>query len=157
MTQPGVLFHGTPTEGVVVLMPAPSKVLEGQAAVFATDLMWIALIFAAKPPNNEIDFGFIDGRPYIAEMSAGAFSHLRRSGFVCVVNADGFCQERLVGMFGHEFVCRSLVYVRYCMPVSNPFDTIQAWFPRILLIHHEQYSDFFDAESFVASDVIQTQ
>jgi len=116
----GVLFHGSPyallkqDAGHVQqsLTPRPSKVIDNEKAVFATSCRWLALVFAGQARSNDLDYGFLHGKPYISEVTNDAFNRiLNRSGHVYTVPADNFVRDSRLGMPNHEFICRDSAVV----------------------------------------------
>jgi hypothetical protein len=99
----GVLFHGSPKK-LALLKPARSLLIENAEVVFATPSRWLALVFCAHTTSRELDFGFVNGVPYIAELHEGAFSLLKTHGYIHTVAAHAFHSDSRVGMRDHEFV-----------------------------------------------------
>lgn len=146
MTDLGVLFHGSERYGLTTLKPSPSKVLDGEEAVFATNKFWLALVFAARTTSADLDFGYLNGVPYVAEMYSGAFTLLRKSdASIYVVAASGFSRDSRLGMLNHEFVCRAEVPVLEEVPMPGDI-LVQLREQSVRLLQADQREKFLAGE-----------
>lgn len=101
-----LLYHGS-SKDLDILKPMASKVIDGEAAVFATNAKFLAIIFiASNATDSDIDIGFIHDVPYILEQWPGAFDKFLkgRAGYLYYVNAENFHSDKRLGMHNHEFI-----------------------------------------------------
>jgi hypothetical protein len=120
----GVLFHASQVSDLKVLKPMPSRILDGEEVVFATQTLWFALVCSVRSTSEELDFGFDDGVPYVREMKSGAFELLKRPSNVYIVSSDLFARDERVGCYDHEFVSRTEVPVLDCISIDSVFDEL---------------------------------
>lgn len=117
-------YHGSSTSGIKVFEPRPSRVIDGETAVFATNEKWIALVSAVRHTGVDLDYGYV-GEAYIAEMWPGAFQMLKQSGYLYYINRYGFHSDPRLGMRNHEFIRRSRVKVVRCQPIPNIYQALK--------------------------------
>jgi len=105
-----VLFHGSSTLVEGALNPMPSRVVDGERVVFATNKRWIALLNIVRFTGADLEYGYDeDGAAYIKEMYHDAFVKiaLQGTGYLYTVSAEGFGGDERLGMPGSEFISRS--------------------------------------------------
>lgn len=89
------------------LEPRPSKVIEGEEAVFATNEKYVSLVFIPKWSDCDLTFGFHNGKPMLMEVYAGAFDLLKNvSGYIYYVDPENFKKDKRLGMQGVEFISK---------------------------------------------------
>ena len=120
----GVLFHGSPTP-LETLKPFPSRVVDDEPWVFGTPSRWLALVFSAQARSHTLDYGFIKGKPYIAEMYPGAFQALKKPGSLHLISADGFRSDPRLGLRRHEFIRQEETPVIERENVPNIYEDLQ--------------------------------
>jgi hypothetical protein len=118
-------YHGSPCKIMKAIMPMPSYVLRGDAAVFATHIRAFALMFIGRWRDADIELGVHNGRLYIKEMYHGAFNLLRVPGYVYTCCGEFHSDDRL-GMPSHEFVCMHEVPIVTVEKIACAFDEIIA-------------------------------
>jgi hypothetical protein len=95
---PEILYHGSTARIEDWLEPRPSKVINGEKAVFATPNRWMAEAFASGLKHTQIDLGVANGVGYLAEMYPGAFNILKIPGYLYTLSSEGFKHDpRLMG------------------------------------------------------------
>lgn len=114
----GVLLHGSPLK-LTTLKPNCCAMLDNAEVVFATPSRWLALVFCAHSTSLDLDFGFMNNAPYLAEVRPGAFDLLKVPGYIHTVSAIGFRSDSRLGMRHHEFVCPNEVRVSECEYVPD--------------------------------------
>lgn len=103
------LYHGT-SHDVNSLEPRPSKVLENEKAVFATDSKDLAVIFIPRWNDCDMDLGYHRGVLYCSEQYPNAFDKLKNvKGYIYTVDKDKFSSDSRLGMKKHEFICKDSV------------------------------------------------
>lgn len=103
------LFHGSSVkidEGV--LKVHPSKVVDGEKVVFATNVFDFAVFFAAHAFDSDIEFGIVNGKAYAMEQYPKAFDLLLKNtkAWIYYVDATKFTSDPRLGMQDHEFISR---------------------------------------------------
>jgi hypothetical protein len=100
-----VLYHGS-THKINKLLPRPSKIIDNEHAVFATNKRWLALVFIAQATDRFLEIGFVGGKGYILEAEPDAFDVylVEKSGYIYTVNDDTFDSDPRLGMKNHEFI-----------------------------------------------------
>lgn len=103
-------YHGSSLL-ISELEPRPSRVIDNELAVFATNTRWLAAFFAAG--NNDIGCGFFNDAPYIIEESAGGFDRYLKNvqGYIYHVSPTNFHSDCRLGMKRHEFISRENVKI----------------------------------------------
>jgi hypothetical protein len=120
------LYHGSNFLLTREISPRKSHLLDGEAAVFATNLRWLALVFIPRSTNDDLDIGFWGDEPYVEEMYAGAFNLLRgMSGYVYTVDAAGFHGDPRLGLVNHELIRDSAVPIAATEFVPDVFEALK--------------------------------
>jgi hypothetical protein len=143
MTEFGVLFHGSRYDDIKCLQPRPSKVIDGECAVFATNALWLAWLFAINHISDDFDFGYADNQPYIAELREDAFfSLMDKRAFIYIVEARGFAQDRRLGMYEHEFINTAEVPVAGKFHLDRVYsEQLEKW--NVKKILHAERAQFY--------------
>jgi hypothetical protein len=128
----GVLLHGSPLK-LTKLAPRASLLLNNAEVVFATPSRWLALVFCAHTTSLDLDFGFANNTPYVAELRAGAFDLLKVPGYIHTVSAIEFRSDSRLGMRHHEFVNPNTVPVSECEYIPDVYTDL-ARFEHLKLI-----------------------
>jgi hypothetical protein len=122
------MYHGS-KHLIAKLEPRPSRVIDGESAVFATNSRWLALVFIANATDANIEIGVIgdNGRaiPYIAEASPDAFELLKIPGYIYTVSARGFKSDPRLGMRRHEFIKKSSAKILHTEKIPSVWDALQ--------------------------------
>jgi len=142
----GVLFHGSPQQ-LLSLKPAPSRVLKGDAVVFATHCRWLALVFAAHTSDDDLDFGFYNGIPYIAEKRPYAFGILHKGGYIHTVSAAGFTKDKRLGMVNHEFINQNEVPVLDHEYIPSIISALEKYDYHVLMVDFDEHEMFVHCQS----------
>ena len=120
------LLHGSCVDVSVALTPHASPVVGGEKVVFATSERWLALISIPRTTNEDFEYGFVNGVPYVREARPGASKLLNVSGFIHTVDGSLFASDQRVGMRAHEFVRRDVVPILTTEFVTNVADELRA-------------------------------
>jgi hypothetical protein len=84
-------YHGSETGDITKLTPQESRVLENAKAVFGTDDRDVALSFARRWRDSDIQQGSVDGKYYMREQYPGAFEKIFKGpGYVYELEDSGF-------------------------------------------------------------------
>lgn len=103
------LFHGSSVKiDDGVLRVHPSKVVDGEKVVFATNVFDFAVFFAAHAFDTDIEFGIVNGKAYAMEQYPKAFDLLLKNteAWIYHVDATKFSSDPRLGMQEHEFISR---------------------------------------------------
>lgn len=105
------LYHGSSTNLDIMtdmLEPKPSKVINFESAVFATNTLWLSIFFIPKKSDCDIESGFISGKPYIIEQYPGAFDKFlkNKTGYIYYLGPNNFKSDPRLGLQGYEFISR---------------------------------------------------
>lgn len=109
MNIPFELYHGS-SHHIKTLEPRPTRVLEGESAVFATDSKALSTIFIPKWTDCDFQLGYHNGRLYAMELYPDRFDLLKVkneagfAGYIYTVSSEGFGSDDRLGMKLHEFV-----------------------------------------------------
>lgn len=74
--QAGTLYHGSNIPDLKTIEPRPSRVLDGESAVFGTPDKDLALTFLSKWNDDDFAQGYVNGKPYMQEKYEGAFDKI---------------------------------------------------------------------------------
>lgn len=98
------LYHGSQQQDLTILEPAPSTLLDGQAAVFATVSRTAALCFIGRWSDEDIVHSVHGDRNHLQEVYPGAFEKFfkGKSGSIYTVNPDNFQSNFKGGDLGYE-------------------------------------------------------
>lgn len=118
-------YHGSPYKITGDLIPKPSKVINNEEAVFATNQRWLALVFLSEHTNKDLSFGFLNGEPIIEEMYPGAMKILKASGYIYYVDPTDFTSDSRLGMRGHEFIQKKPVKILKTEYISDAWKELQ--------------------------------
>lgn len=121
-------YHGSSTKSDI-LEPHPSRVIDGEKAVFATNEKWLAVFFIAKTSDIDFELGHINGKPYILEQYHGAYNKLLKgvSGYLHYVDKNQFEGDKRLGMQNREFISKKLVKVIKVEEVNDVYETIKGY------------------------------
>ena len=127
-------YHGSPKK-IKILKSFPSKVVNNDKVVFATNTKWLALFFmASNAKDSDIELGFIKGIPYILEQYEGAFDKFLKGkkGYLHYVNSKHFKSDKRVGMPNHEFISYKSVKVEKVEKINDIFKALEKEEVRLL-------------------------
>lgn len=120
------LYHGS-NKQLTRLDPRPTKVLNGDEAVFATPSQTMALIFIPKWSDADFGLGTHNGRIHIIEHRPNVAKELLSTdGYLHRVSSDGFKHDPRVGMPCMEFVNKDPVYVMDIEYIPNVYEALIA-------------------------------
>jgi len=90
-------YHGSPVADITELEPRPSRVIDGEKAVFASPDRDVAISFAAPWRDEDIQQGSIDGQYYMREQYPNAFEKIfgGKKGYVYSVDGGFETDPRL--------------------------------------------------------------
>lgn len=117
------MYHGSPVKidgGWLELRR--SAVVNHELVVFATPDRTLALTFmGGKWTDNDLNLGYINGQLTLEEKWTGAFAKIyaQRTGYLYLVAADGFRQDRRLGMYAHEWVADKAVKIQSVQVISD--------------------------------------
>lgn len=132
------LYHGSSSEIDEYLEPRPSKVIDGEKAVFATDNKSLALVFIPKSTDKELGIGTVHGVPYVMEEFPGAFNLLKTPGYIYTVSKNGFLTDKRLGMKNNEFISRNKVKIINKSSIKNVYNELLSPNSDILFISYDQ-------------------
>lgn len=132
------LYHGSHQRIANRIEPRASRVLQNEAAVFATPLRAMALTFIPKWRDQDISLGVIDGDLVFAEEREHAFRELikNQAGYLYTVSPTGFESDPRLGMPRHEFIRREPVRILETEYIADVWKALKH--EKIVLI---KYSD----------------
>lgn len=89
---PAVVYHGSTTGDLKQIEPRPSRVIDGERAVFATDRRDVAICFLVPWRDNDFRQGSHDGQLYMHEQVAGNFEKFfqGQAGYIYTLNGKTF-------------------------------------------------------------------
>lgn len=104
-------YHGSLIDldiNIDKLEPRPSKVINPESAVFATNTLWLSIFFIAHAADCDIESGFISGKPYILEQYPGAFDKILKGkqGYIYYLSPDNFESDPRLGLQKYEFISK---------------------------------------------------
>ena len=136
MSKSKYLYHGSSKE-LEVLEPRPSKVIEGEKAVFATNERALAIAFIPKWNDCDFSLGYHGGKLLMMEMYPGAFGVLKDGkGYLYQVSAEPFVSDKRLGMQKHEFIHKGDVKPLKKENIDNVFEALKN--EKINLVSFEQ-------------------
>ena len=140
-------YHGSKFKITDFLEPRPSRVIDGDEAVFATNTRWLAIYFIASPRDTDIEVGFIHNDPYIMEQWPGAFDKVLRNkrGYLYSVKKDQFHSDPRLGMKRHEFISDDKVKIEKTEVIDDVYEEIEKADVAII--------DFSMKEEFIAEAI----
>ena len=134
-----VLYHGSPKNiKGKYLLPRASYVLKGDSAVFATNRLEIAALFAANITDADIYIGVHHGKFYIKEQYPGAFELLQKPAWIYIVDQDDFKDDPRLGLRGLEFISEKKVPIMKKIHINSIWDEIKRRSSKINVISHKQ-------------------
>jgi hypothetical protein len=124
-SDPTYYYHGSSTEIKDQLEPRPTRVLDGENAVFAANSMSAALMFIGKWNDEDIMFGTHDDVMMAIELRPGTFDKLRASGYIYYVDPAKFTSDPRLGMDQIEFISRDPVPIIKWEPITDAFECMK--------------------------------
>lgn len=118
-------FHGSTRLIKNKLEPRPSKVIEGEEAVFATNKRWLALFFILDTTDFDFQVGYY-GEPHIIEQYPGAIEEKmkNRSGYIYSVDPKLFHDDPRLGMQQHEFISDGPVSILKTKKIDDVYEEL---------------------------------
>lgn len=118
-------YHGS-SHKVQTLLPRPSKVIEGEEAVFATDSKDLAVVFIPKWNDCDLDLGYHHNILYVAEQYPGVFEKLKgTSGYLYSVDSKQFKNDHRLGMQMHEFISKDPVNILKTEKIQDVYQYLE--------------------------------
>lgn len=93
-----ILYHGSPVE-LKQLKAYHSDLLGGKKVVYASPFRSLALCFAARWTDDDINLGLLHNQPAIRELTRNAFKAFDVAGWLYTVPAKGFQSDDRLGKF----------------------------------------------------------
>jgi hypothetical protein len=106
-------YHGTTIDIKDKLIPRPSKVIDNEKAVFATNNIMLATIFISNFKNQDIDLSKYGGKWFLIEQRPNAFKELlkNKSGIIYHLDSSSFSNDKRLGLQGIEFISKTPVKI----------------------------------------------
>lgn len=117
-------YHGSKIQ-LNTIEPRPSKVVNNEKVVFATNNKWLSIAFIAKFTDNDIEIGVTNDVLYLCEQYENAFKFLKCSGYVHYVDEKYFQPDDRLGMKNHEFISHTCVPASYSEKIECVYDALQ--------------------------------
>lgn len=131
-----IIYHGS-SHKLTSLDPKPSKVIDGENAVFGTDSKPLSAIFIPKWSDCDLDLGYYKGVLYCTEVYHGAFDILKGvSGYIYHLDGKQFESDKRLGMINHEFISRKSVKVIKAEKINDVYEYLKK--SEIRLITYDQ-------------------
>jgi len=121
------LYHGSKTLIKDVLLPFPSKVVDYEKKVFATQSKGFALMFMGKKWNdNDIELGYYNKELYAIEKKKNIFKKTfsNKTGYLYKVNAKQFHSDKRLGMKHHEYVADDSVNIISTQVINDVYEEL---------------------------------
>jgi hypothetical protein len=115
---PPVLYHGN-VNRIEVIQPGSFNVIDGDKAVFATPLRWLALAFIPSWNDSDIELGFSNEEGFLLEKKKNAFSVFETAGYLHQVSGRDFHSDPRLGLQGMEFISDQSVTVDEIEEIEN--------------------------------------
>lgn len=121
-------YHGS-KQKIDVLLPKPSKVVNMEKVVFATDTIWLSIFFISDARDADIELGFVKGKPYILEQYEGAFDKYLKnvSGYIYYLDKSSFDTDSRLGLQNHEFISKTKVSIVKTVKVNNLYKQLKKY------------------------------
>lgn len=148
------LYHGS-SHLIKTLEPRPSKVLNGDEAVFATQSKILAIIFAPEWNDADLGLGVHGGKLYIVEHYPDALDLLRAKNkrgygaYLYTVSSKGFTSDPRLGMKNHEFINKKSVEILDTVIINDVLEYIQNLDEEIAIITHDQAFEAFEKAGLI--------
>lgn len=95
------------------LTPRKSKIINGEKAVFATNMLYWAIFFISDNKDCDVESGYWNRIPYMLENYPGAlnkfFSNI--SGYIYEVDSKHFHNDKRLGLQEFEFISNNRVKI----------------------------------------------
>lgn len=117
-------YHGSKTQ-ITTLEPRPSRVINNEKAVFATNSLSTALMFIGDWDDRDISYGTYNDIHYAIEHHHGTFNKLRCSGYVHMVDPELFHSDPRLGLQDREFISHEEVPVIDHMYIDDAFEEMK--------------------------------
>ncbi|VBB18668.1 hypothetical protein YASMINEVIRUS_1199 [Yasminevirus sp. GU-2018] len=142
-----VLYHGS-AKHLTVLEPRPSRVIDNEKAVFATDSKDLAVVFIPRWSDCDMDLGYHNNILYCSEQYPNAFDKLKGiSGFIYQVDKSLFTSDKRLGMQHHEFICKTPVTILSEEKIDDVFSYLMK--SSICMITYDQKLDAMEAYGLI--------
>ena len=139
------LYHGS-SHLIKKLEPRPSRVIEGEEAVFATNSKVLATVFIPKWTDCDFQLGVHNNLIYAVENYPNAFDLLKVKnerdvgGYLYTVSSDGFQSDKRLGMRDHEFINKNKVDIQRTEIIEDVYEYLLDS-PEISMITYDQMID----------------
>jgi ribosomal protein S18 acetylase RimI-like enzyme len=116
-------YHGSPKRNVLTLQPNPSRVLNGETAVFAGEY-WTAIAYTRSWSDEDFIQGTINGAPYMKERYEGAFKKVYDGGgWVYAVSKSDFHHDPRLTNF--EYISEHPVRIIGSEYIKDPIQKLK--------------------------------
>jgi len=138
-------YHGSPIEIKKQLICKPSKIVDNEKVVFATNDIVFSVVFLTKWTNADMEFSkFSNDQPYVLrEEYPGAFNiYKNASGYIYYVDSIFFEHDERLGM-KEEFISHANVPIiksKYIANVWKKLLNLQTN-KKIILISFDTYAE----------------
>lgn len=102
----------------------------------------LALVFSTQARSKDLDFGYAEGTPFIAEMYPDAFDILRKPGYIHLIPSSGFHGDSRLGMPKMEFIRKNKVVVSEFEKIPDVYADLQR-FPELRMVKAEERGAFY--------------
>lgn len=110
-----------------MLVPQRSRAMDNEEVVFATNTKWLAIFFLAGSPNDAIELGLIDNKPYILEQYPDTFDIFlkNKSGYLHYLDAANFQSDPRISMKYHVFISRNEEKILKTETISDIYEALK--------------------------------
>lgn len=131
------MYHASPHK-LDKLEPRPSRVLDGEAAVFATGAPETSLPFAAKWTDDDLQYGSVDGQMYMREGRPKAFDEIfgGKEGYLYEMPDTGFGSDPRLTRF--EQINKDAVQPTSSTPIKDVLKALLEQKKILIARHGEQ-------------------
>lgn len=134
-------YHGSSVLVEGKLEPRPSKVIEGDSAVFATNDLSTALMFIGTWSDADISYGTYNGVHHAVELHPGAFDLLKKPGYIYLLDPKYFKSDPRLGLQEKEFISCEEVPIVETVHIEDAFTEMQ----KLGVIKFVIFSDMMNA------------
>jgi hypothetical protein len=151
---PSELYHGS-SHMIQKLEPRPSRVIDGEEAVFATNSRAMAVVFLPKWDDTDFQLGVHHNKIYMIENYPNAFDILKArnergvAGYLYTVSSDGFQSDPRLGMKSHEFIKKDEVEILRTEVIEDAYEFLQNS-PDISMVTFDQMIDCLIESGLIA-------
>lgn len=133
------LYHGSNLLIEKFLKPFPSKVINGEEAVFASPYKEFVLAFMGKKwSDKDIELGSYKFKTYIIEKKPGMFKKIysNQKGYLYEVSKTGFKDDKRLGMQGFEKIKKTKTKIKKMSKIDDVLKELKK--SKIIMITYKQ-------------------